>query len=199
LERKFLKKISYSLRIGIIGNREQLKEIFLESLTNSAIKSNLSEDYYEFLIVFKQIPVKIKIYLHENLENLIYDFENIQKLDVIILTLDLYKPDSLGILNKRLIEEFNETFSFQGLSILVGMNIEHIFSKIPLKKFKISRFQLEKTTKDLNFIYCFEIFNKNKDVDEIYNTILNDFILRFQYSSPELFETAKEYGKRLLS
>lgn len=199
MERKFLKKISYSLRIGIIGNREQLKEIFLESLTNSAIKSNLSEDYYEFLIVFKQIPVKIKIYLHENLENLIYDFENIQKLDVIILTLDLYKPDSLGILNKRFIEEFNETFSFQGLSILVGMNIEHIFSKIPLKKFKISRFQLEKTTKDLNFIYCFEIFNKNKDVDEIYNTILNDFILRFQYSSPELFETAKEYGKRLLS
>ena len=194
-----MKKISYSLRIGIIGNREQLKEIFLESLTNSAIKSNLSEDYYEFLIVFKQIPVKIKIYLHENLENLIYDFENIQKLDVIILTLDLYKPDSLGILNKRFIEEFNETFSFQGLSILVGMNIEHIFSKIPLKKFKISRFQLEKTTKDLNFIYCFEIFNKNKDVDEIYNTILNDFILRFQYSSPELFETAKEYGKRLLS
>ncbi len=194
-----MKKISYSLRIGIIGNREQLKEIFLESLANSAIKSNLSDDYSEFLIVFKQIPVKIKIYLHENLENLIYDFENIQKLDVIILSLDLNKPDSLSIISKLLIEEFNETFSFQGLSILVGMNIEHIFSKTPSKKFKISRFQLEKTTKDLNFIYCFEIFNKNRDVNEIYNTILNDFIIRFQYSSPELFDTAKEYGKRLLS
>ncbi|MEE9378877.1 MAG: hypothetical protein V3V33_12670 [Candidatus Lokiarchaeia archaeon] len=194
-----MKKISYSLRIGIIGNREQLKEIFLESLANSVIKSNLSDDYSEFLIVFKQIPVKIKIYLHENLENLIYDFENIQTLDVIILSLDLYKPDSLSIINKLLIEEFNDTFSFQGLSILVGMNIEHIFSKTPSKKFKISRFQLEKTTKDLNFIYCFEIFNKNRDVNEIYNTILNDFIIRFQYSSPELFETAKEYGKRLLS
>lgn len=199
MERKFLKKISYSLRIGIIGNREQLKEIFLESLTNSAIKSNLFDEYSEFLIVFKQIPVKIKIYLHENLENLIYDFENIQKLDVIILTLDLYKPDSLSIINKLLIEEFNEMFSFQGLSFLVGMNIEHIFSKTPSKKFKISRFQLEKKTKDLNFIYCFEIFNKIGDVNEIYNTILNDFIIRFQYSSPELFETAKEYGKRLLS
>ena len=58
MERKFLKKISYSLRIGIIGNREQLKEIFLESLASSAIKSNLSDDYSEFLIVFKQIPVK---------------------------------------------------------------------------------------------------------------------------------------------
>lgn len=194
-----MKKISYSLRIGIIGNKEQLKEIFLENLTNSAINSNLSEYYYEFLIVFKQIPVKIKIYLHEILENLIYNFENIQKLDVIILTLNLYEPDSLNIINKLLIEEFNETFSFQGLSILVGMNIEQIFSKIPSKKFKISRYQMEKTTKDLNFIYCFEIYNKNRDVNEIYNRILNDFILRFQYSSPELFETAKEYGKRLLS
>ena len=193
-----MKKISYSLRIGIIGNREQLKEIFLESLANSGIKSNFSDDYSEFLIVFKQIPVKIKIYLHENLETLIYDFENIQKLDIIILTLDLYKLDSLSIINKQLIEEFNETFFFQGLSILVGMNIEQIFSKTPSKKFKISRFQLEKTTKDLNFIYCFEIFNKNRDVNEIYNTILNDFIIRFQYSSPELFETAKKYGKRLL-
>jgi len=194
-----LKKISYGLRIGIIGNKEQLKEIFLENLTNSAIKSKFSGDYYEFLIVFKQIPVKIKIYLHENIENLLYNFENIQKLDVIILTLNLYEPDSLSTINKLLIEEFNETFSFQGLSILVGMNIEHIFSKIPSKKFKISRYQIEKTTKDLNFIYCFEIFNKNRDVNEIYNRILNDFILRFQYSSPELFETAKEYGKRLLS
>ncbi len=199
MERKFLKKISYRLRIGIIGNKEQLKEIFLESLTNSAIKSSFSDDYYDFLIVFKQIPIKIKIFLFENLENLIFNFENIQKIDVIIFTLNLYEPDSLNFINKLLIEEFNETFSFLGLSILVGMNIEYIFRKTPSKKFKISRFQLEKATKDLNFIYCFEIFNNKKDVNEIYETILNDFLLRFQYSNPELFETTKEYGKRLLS
>jgi len=194
-----LKKISYSLRIGIIGNKEQLKEIFIQNQTNSAIKSNLSDDYSEFLIVFKQIPIKLKIHLYETLENLIYDFENIQKLDVIIFTLDLYDPDSLHIINKQLVEEFTETFSFQGISVLVGMNIEHILSKTPSKKFKISRFQLEKITKDLNLIYCFEIFNKNRDVNEIYNTLFNDFILRFRYSSPELFETAKEYGKKLIS
>lgn len=194
-----MKKISYSLRIGIIGNKEQLKEIFIQNQTNSAIKSNLSDDYSEFLIVFKQIPIKLKIHLYETLENLIYDFENIQKLDVIIFTLDLYDPDSLHIINKQLVEEFTETFSFQGISVLVGMNIEHILSKTPSKKFKISRFQLEKITKDLNLIYCFEIFNKNRDVNEIYNTLFNDFILRFRYSSPELFETAKEYGKKLIS
>lgn len=193
-----MKKISYSLRIGIIGKKKTIKEIFFESLSTSAIKSSPSDDNYEFLIVFKQIPIKVKIFLSENLDDLIYNFENIQKLDVIILTLNLYEPDSLNTINKHLLEEFIETFSFQGTSILVGMDVKHIFNKSTSRKFKISRFQLEKTTKDLNIIYCFEIFNKNKDINEIYNTIFNDFILRFQYSSPELFETAKDYGKRLL-
>ena len=198
MERRFLKKISYRLRIGIIGKKEPLTEIFLENLANSAIESDLSDELYEFLLVFKQIPIKIKIYLYDTVENLIYDFDNIQKLDIIILTLNLSEPDSLSSINKQLIEEFNEIFSFQGISVLVGMNFEHIFNRTSSKKFKISRFQLEKITKDLNLIYCFEIFNKNRDVNEIYNTLFNDFILRFQFSSPELFETAKEYGKRLM-
>ncbi|MFW9990284.1 MAG: hypothetical protein ACFFC3_16710 [Candidatus Odinarchaeota archaeon] len=194
-----MKKISYSLRIGIIGNKEYLNEIFFDNLKSSAIKFNLSDDNYEVLIVFKQIPIKIKIYTYEKIDNLIYDFDNVKKIDAIILTLDLYEPDSLKIINKLSVDEFNQSFAFQGLSILVGLNIEQILNKPTSKKFKISRFQLEKITKDLNFIYCFEIFNKNRDVNEIYNTIFNDFILRFQYSNPDLFETAKEYGKSLLS
>jgi len=193
-----LKKISYSLRIGIIGKTEPLKKIFIDNLKKIAIESNLSDEVYDFLIVFKQIPIKTKIYIAENLENLIYDFEKIEKLDVIILTLNLYDPNSLSTLNKYLVEDFNETFLFQGLSVLVGMDIERIFKGSPSKRFKISRFQLKKTTKDLGLIYCFEIFNKSKDVNEIYNTLFNDFILRFQYSNPDLFETAKDYGKKLL-
>lgn len=193
-----LKKISYSLRIGIIGNRASIRKIFFESLSTSAIISELSDDNYEFLIVFKQIPIKIKIFFAENLDGLISNFEQIQKLDVLILTLNLYEPDSINSINKHLLEEFIETFSFQGISVLVGMDIVQILKSSPPKNFKMSRFQLEKTTKDLNLIYCFEIFNKNRDINEIYNTIFNDFILRFQFSSPELFETAKDYGKKLL-
>ncbi len=193
-----LKKISYSLRIGIIGNRASIRKIFFESLSTSAIISELSDDNYEFLIVFKQIPIKIKIFFAENLDGLISNFEQIQKLDVLILTLNLYDPDSINSINKHLLEEFIETFSFQGISVLVGMDIVQILKSSPHKNFKMSRFQLEKTTKDLNLIYCFEIFNKNRDINEIYNTIFNDFILRFQFSSPELFETAKDYGKKLL-
>ncbi|MFX0141792.1 MAG: hypothetical protein ACFFDN_49600, partial [Candidatus Hodarchaeota archaeon] len=188
-----MKKISFSLRIGIIGNIEYVKEIFFENLSNLALESNLSEGNYEFLMVFKQIPIKIKMFLAENLENLINDFDNIQKLDIIILTLNLYEVDSQKTINKNLLKDFNEIYSFQGLSVLVGMDIEHIFKKAPPKSFKVSRFQLEKTTKDLDLIYCFEVINKNKDVSEIYYTLFNDFILRFQYSNPELFELAKDY------
>ncbi|MFX1502323.1 MAG: hypothetical protein ACFFDH_15290 [Promethearchaeota archaeon] len=192
-----MKKISYSLRIGIIGDKELIKEIFLESLSKSALESNLFDDNYEFLIVFKQIPIKIKIFFAESLENLIINFEKVQNLDVLFITLNLYNPISLDNIKKHILDEFNERFSFQGLSFLVGMDIQHIFNQSSTKNFKISRFQLEKKTKDLNLIYCFEIFNKNKDINEIYNTLLNDFILRFQYLNHELFETAKEYGKKL--
>ena len=194
-----MKKISYSLRIGIIGNRDPIKEIFLENLQKIAIESNHSDDYFEFLIVFKQIPIKIKINLAENLENIINNYEEIQRLDILILTLNLYDKNSLNAMNTDLIDEFNEIFLFQGLSVLVGMDNNQIYNRSPSKKFKISRYQLKKTTIDMNFICCFEIFNKDRDVNEIYNTLFNDFILRFQYSNPELFETAKEYGKKLLS
>jgi hypothetical protein len=194
-----LRKISYSLHVGIIGNKHLIKEIFLDTLKKSAIESNLSEGTYVFLIVFKQIPIKIKIFFAENLENLVYNFEEIQKLDILILTLDLYKPESLESISKPLLDELNETYSFQGLSVLVGMDIEHKLNNTPPKNHKISRFQLKKTTKDLNLIYCFEIFNRNKDIHEIFNTLLDDFILRFQYSNNELFEAAKDYGKKLMS
>jgi len=128
-----LKKISFSLRIGIIGNIEFIKEIFFESLSSLTLDSNLSEGNYEFLMVFRQIPIKIKIFLAENLENIINDFENIQKLDIIILTLNLYEADPLRAINKKLLKDFNEIFSFQGLSVLVEW-ILNIYLRILLQK-----------------------------------------------------------------
>ncbi|UCC19133.1 MAG: hypothetical protein JSV62_13685 [Promethearchaeota archaeon] len=193
-----MKKITYSLRIGIIGERNPIKTIFIDNLQKKAIESYLVNEIHNFLIIFKQIPIKIKIFIAKTIENLIYAFEKIDKLDIIILALNLHDPNSLNNINKYVVEDFNEIFLFQGLSVLVGMDLKHILSIPTSKRFKISRFQLEKTTKDLGLIYCFEIFNKDKDVNEIYNTLFNDFILRFQYSNPELFETAKNYGKTLI-
>jgi len=192
-----LKKISYSLRIGIVGSKELSKKIFLESLRTTAIDSDLSNNKLEFLIIHKNIPIKIKVFLAVRLEDLIYNFDRIEKLDVLILTLNLYEQDSINYYNKALVEEFSDVLSFQGLSVLVGMNIEQILNKPPSKSLKISRFHLEKLTRELDLIYCYEIYNNNKDVTDIYNQILNDFIFRFQYSSPDLFEKAKIYGKHL--
>ncbi len=184
--------------MGIVGNKEITKKIFLETLCNSSIDPSLSDDKLEFLIVFQQIPIRIKVFLAVRLEDLIYNFDKIEKLDLLMLTLNLYEPDSINYYNKALIQEFNDALSFQGLSVLVGMNIEQIFNKTPSKNLKISRFHMEKLTKDLNLIYCFEIYNNSKDITEIYDKILNDFVFRFQYSNPELLEKAKTYGKLLL-
>jgi hypothetical protein len=150
-------------------------------------------------IVFKQIPLKIKTYLAENLENLLYKVNKIKKLDILIITINLHNPESLNTINRKRMEEFNSQFNFNGLTVLVGMDLEQIFNKSPSGKFKISRFQLEKITKNLNLTYCYEIFNKDKDIDEIYDKLLNDFLIRFQYSNRELFEKVKDYGKKLIS
>ncbi|MFW9902149.1 MAG: hypothetical protein ACFFDY_12865 [Candidatus Thorarchaeota archaeon] len=194
-----MKKISYTLRIGIIGKKKTIEPVFFERLKITAIKSKISDEDYEFLVVFKQIPIKIKIFIAEKIEELIFNFNKIKKLDVIILPINLNEPASLQTITKQLVDEFNELFSFQGLSILVGVDFENIFNRSTSAKFRISRYQLEKITKDLNLIYCFEIINNNSDINEIYNTIFTEFMIRFQYSNPELFDVAKDYGKKLLS
>ena len=134
----------------------------------------------------------------QNLEELITDFNEIEKLDVIILTVNLFDPKSIYQYYKDILEEFNEIYYFQGVSILIGVDTEHIFKKQPSKNQRISRYSLEEITKYLNLIYCYEIYNKNEDIIEIYKKIFNDFIFRFRYSNPELFEQAQLYGKSLL-
>ncbi|MFX1389149.1 MAG: hypothetical protein ACFE9Z_03690 [Promethearchaeota archaeon] len=194
-----MKEIRYGLRIGFIGEKGLIREIFLEKLSKFALESEFSDEDYIFKILFKQIPIKIKVFIAETFENLLYKVNKIKKLDIIIITVNLHKIESLNNLNRKLIDDFNSQFLFNGLSVLVGMDLEQIFQKILSKKYKISRFQLEKIAKDLNLIYCYEVFNKNKDIDEIFDKLLNDFIIRFQYSNRDLFEKAKEYGKRLIS
>ena len=192
-----MKKVNYGLRIGIVGDREINKELFYQNLQGNAIESKLSHHFAEAFIIFDYIPLKLKIFFVENLEELIENYSIIEKLDVIILTIDLYDSEALYQYFKDIIVEFNETYFFQGISVLVGIDIENIYNKGRKKNRKVSRFSLEDRAKYLNLIYCFEIFNKSKDVKGILDKIFQDFVFRFQYSSPELFKEAKIYGKRL--
>ena len=193
-----MKKISYSLRIGIVGNKDYTSVIFLDEIKQFAINNSSSETYSDFLVVVEDIPIKIRVYFVQNLEELITDFNEIEKLDVIILTVNLFDPKSIYQYSKDIVEEFNEIYFFQGVSILVGVDTEHLFKKQISKNLRISRYHLEEITRYLNLIYCYEIYNKNKDIIEIYKKIFNDFIFRFRYSNTELFEQAQLYGKSLV-
>lgn len=193
-----MKKISYSLRIGIVGNKEYNTRIFFDGLKEFTINSNSNESYKDFLVVVNEIPIKTKVFLVENLEELLTKFNQIEKLDVLILTVNLFDPKTIYQYYKDIVGEFNEIYYFQGISILIGIDIEQIFNKKSLKNQRISRFNLEEITRYLNLTYCYEIHNKHKDILEIYRKIFNDFIFRYRYSSPELFEQAQVYGKLLM-
>ncbi|MFX1344341.1 MAG: hypothetical protein ACFFBC_05305 [Promethearchaeota archaeon] len=193
-----MKKISFNLRIGIVGNKNDIKDIFFDNLRDFAIDTKISEEFSEFLIIYKQIPIRIKIFLAESLEEIIKNYIKIEKLDVIILTIDLSDKKSIYQYYKNIIEEFNEIYYFQGISILVGIDMTQIFKKKASKNIRVSRYSLEDATKYLNLIYCYEIYNKKGDVIEIYKRIINDFIFRFRYSSQELFEKARLYGESLI-
>ncbi|MHA2008637.1 MAG: hypothetical protein ACXABO_19975 [Promethearchaeota archaeon] len=187
------------MKIGIIGNKEYNTEIFLNNIKGIAIEFRTLEDFTEIFIVYKVIPIKLKIYLAESLEGLIYDIDSIEKLDAIILTVNLLDKKSIHQYFKNIIEEFNETYYFQGVSVLAGIDFEQVFEKKSSKNLKISRFTLEDTAKYLNLIYCFEIINKTNDVVKVYKKICDDFLFRFRFSSPDLFEQAKIYGTALLN
>lgn len=185
------------MRIGIVGNKDYNKDIFYDNLRDFAIETKISEEFSEFFIIFKQIPIKLKIFLAVNLEEIINKFDRIEKLDAIILTIDVSDTKSINQYYKNLIEEFNDIYYFQGVSILVGIDISQIFKKKASKNIRVSRYSLEDMTKYLNLIYCYEIYNKKGDVVEIYRKIFNDFTFRFRYSSQELFEKARIYGETL--
>lgn len=172
--------------------------IFLEDIKRFAINIISSEGNFEFLVVVNNIPIKMKVFFAENLEELMEKSNEIEKLEVIILTVNLFEPNSIYHYQKDNFEKFNEIYYFQGISILVGLDLNQIFKKTPSKNLRISRYNLEEITRYLKIIYCYEIYNKNKDIIRIYKKIFDDFIFRFKYSGPELFEQAQIYGESLL-
>jgi len=203
-----LKKISYSLYLGIVGSKNSEngsgREIFLDYLKNKTIDDKISrtiendKSLFNYLIVYKQIPIKIKVFLGETLDEFILNHEKIKKLDILILALNLYDLNSINQFNKEKFDEFKNIFSFWGLSFLVGIDVNQIFRKPILEySLQINKIDLVNKTKELDFLYCYEIKDKDKDLIDFYNNIFNNFIVKFQISSPELFEQAKLHGEYL--
>jgi len=193
-----LKKISYSLHLGLIGSETSGKEIFIEFLKEKGYEYNDSNNngFHEALLIFDKIPIKMKIFSLEDLNALILNYEKIQKLDMIILAMSIYEIDSIKEINKELFENFEKDYSFQCSSVLAGIDVESKISSNS-QNVRISQSDIINKAKELNVLYTFEITNKSTDLSELFNKILDDFIYKIRIKTPELFDQARNYGKEL--
>ncbi len=192
-----MKKIKFSLNLGIIGADGSGIDFLIDYLKQSALKNDKNEKLNEFLIIYNDIPVKIKVFNGKDFNQLNERYENIRRIDAIIVIIDIYNLNSLnGDLFKGF-EEFNTLYMFRGVSILAGIDKFFIENGVVSDKLRISRINLIQKTKDLGFLYCFEIQNRNNDILEIFNKFIDNFMKKVRNINPELLERAKTYGKEL--
>ncbi len=200
-----MKKITYSLNFGLIGSNKSAndfgKKIFLEYFKKIIVKGELPENFYlnegnpAFLIIFKEIPIRIRIFTAKSFNEIIFNYDRIRSIDVLIILIDIFELNSINSLDRETFEEFKDYFSFRnGISILTGINVG---GEVSSEATRISRSQLTEKAKELDVLYGYELSINEKENSEFFNHILSDFIFRFQYSSPELFDLAKLYGKEL--
>jgi len=192
-----LKKIKFSLNLGIIGADDSGIDFLIDHLKLSALRNDNNEKLNEFLITYQDIPVKIKVFNGKDFNQLNERYENIRRIDAIMVIIDIYNLNSFnGDLFKGF-EEFNTLYMFKGVSILAGIDKFFIENGVVSDKLRISRINLIQKTKDLGFLYCFEIQNRNNDLLEIFNKFIDNFMKKVRNINPELLERAKIYGKEL--
>ncbi|MFX1585252.1 MAG: hypothetical protein ACFFDL_11890 [Promethearchaeota archaeon] len=195
--REVLKKIKFSLNLGIIGADNSGIDFLIGYLKRNALRNDNNEKLNEFLIIYHDIPVKIKVFNGKDFVQLNERYEDIRRIDAIIVIIDIYNLNSFnGDLFKGF-EEFNKVYMFKGVSILVGIDKFFIENGFLSDKLRISRINLIQKAKDLGFLYCFEIQNKNNDILEIFNKFIDNFMIKLRNINPELLERAKTYGKEL--
>ncbi len=193
-----MKKITYSLRIGIIGSLNSGKEIVFEYLKEQAIrfimpsKQENEEQFLEYLLIHENVPIKVKTFSTKGIQQAIMNNDKIESLEILIFTLNMHDYNSLNLFNKEILNELYQYLDFQGISILVGIQKE--FSA----RFTIDDSTLINKAKELNMLYCYKIQDK-KDLVELFSNTLRDFIFKFQYSNPDLFGQAIAYGAELMS
>lgn len=198
MERYSVKKVTFRLKLGIIGDENSGKELLCNYLENNAIKSSTSELYREFLVVHNEIPFKVQVYSAEKIDQLILKSEEVINLDVIIFAVNIYDLEILGEYTDEKYRELCEFYSFQGISVLAGINSKFSQEEKTSDHNRIDQIDLITKSKELNILYCYEIENESNDVSEVYSKVLNDIIQRFKFSKPDLYNQAREYGRELV-
>ena len=194
-----MKKINYKFNLGVIGEGDKGKNMILEFLSHLTISSSSSSINNEFQIIHQSIPLKVKVFQAERVNDFVELYNSIEHLDGIIQILDLYDLNSINQILLDYYLEFYNLYSFQGSKILVAVDMNLINAKILEDRLRISRLSLVRKTQELNFIYCFEITDQQSDFAELFDNLFDDTILKFKLSNPELYEQALNYGHILAS
>ncbi|MFX1356403.1 MAG: hypothetical protein ACFFA8_03885 [Promethearchaeota archaeon] len=197
MERIFLKKVYFTLHLGIIGEEDSGKEVFITYLNKNNIYPTISEKN-EYYLIHNRVPLKIKVYLATNFKELMEVNKSFKNLDIILITLNLYNIPSFVNFNFEDFNDFSIKFDFRGISILslIDTHLTKNYNRSNI--LRIDRYSVIEKVKEYDIIYFFEIQNDTTDIMELFNKVFDEFIFKFQLSNPELFERLKEYGKNLL-
>lgn len=192
-----MKKVYFTLHLGIIGEEDSGKEVFITYLNKNNIYPTISEKN-EYYLIHNRVPLKIKVYLATNFKELMEVNKSFKNLDIILITLNLYNIPSFVNFNFEDFNDFSIKFDFRGISILslIDTHLTKNYNRSNI--LRIDRYSVIEKVKEYDIIYFFEIQNDTTDIMELFNKVFDEFIFKFQLSNPELFERLKEYGKNLL-
>jgi len=191
-----LKKILYNLHCAIIGLKEFSKHIIGDYVvTNLENRHNLqknliSQDKWNCLVLFHDVPFNLEITFFETAESILEKLSYKDYFDIIFLTVNLAENNPLEKLQQRY-EQIREFSKKDTMYILIH------FTSVEKEIQNEFNDSLISVSKKLDMLYCFLLDKSYPELSHLFKRILSDFEFQFKYSSPELFERAKAYGKKL--
>ena len=190
-----MKDIVFSINLGLIGTEDSRLEIFTDYLKELAINYKSENLVYEFFLKFENIPIKLRIAITDNFDDLIHRNKQFSHFDAILVAVNLYNINSISNYNLMDYVYFKNYYIFNGFSALVCVDTFLIQEKkVPNKK-DITEFNLIQKTQELEFLYCFKIQDRKRDLTDLFNKMLSYINLKLKFLNPDLFNRVKSSGE----
>lgn len=194
-----MKEFSYKINLCIVGKEDKYNQIFLNYLNKISLSPEEEGKEEEIFLIQDDLPIKIKPFIVLNLEDLITQFKDIKKINILICLLNLKDKNSLQFFNLTNYTKFVNIFKFKGIPALVGVDLDKDSDENMIHQKGLNEFSLISKARELKFIYCFKLSDPLKELSQIYNTLFRDVLQKFKILNPNLFEKAKLYALDLIN
>jgi hypothetical protein len=181
----------FSINLGLIGTEDSRLDIFTDYLKGLAIKHTSENLVYEYFLRFEEIPIKLRVVIANNFDDLIPRNKEFKHFDAIIIAVNLYNKDAISNYDIQNFLNFRNFFIFNGFTALVGVDTFLIQDRDAPDNKDITEFNLIQKTKELEFLYCFNIQNKKKDVINLFNKFLSYINSKLKFLNPDLFNRVR--------